>query len=190
MDLIQKALNIPNIIDRADFVAEYAHKNQRRKYTKEPYIVHPRRVASEIIQYYGLIFDNNIIAMLWQEIGIVAATKLHDVLEDTKIDEETLRQIFPDTIVNLVVELTDPSKKMDINKTTRKERKKVDREHLKNVSSEAKIIKLCDRIDNLKDMSEAPPSFLALYKKESAMLAEVIGDVDEQLKQELLELCK
>jgi len=40
-------LNVTNIIQIADLVASTAHgaTNQRRKYTNQPYIVHPRAVA-------------------------------------------------------------------------------------------------------------------------------------------------
>jgi hypothetical protein len=55
-------------------------------------------------------------------------------------------------------------------------------------SREAKILKLLDRIDNLRDTEGLAPKFLAIYLEESRLLAEAIGNVDQGLKEELLAL--
>lgn len=177
MSLYSKAMEIEDVVERADFVADIAHKKQRRKYTGEPYIVHPRRVEAKVSEHPK------------STPTMRAASKLHDVREDTWVDEITLRSIFGDEITDLVVELTNPSKEMDVNSTTRRQRKAVDLEHLKQVSWEAKIIKLCDRIDNLRDLSRAKTDFRRKYAGESLALVEAIGDADENLKEELVELC-
>lgn len=165
-----------SIVDKADMVAEAAHRGQVRKYNGEPYIVHPRRVAERVSRVPGATEN------------MIAAAKLHDVLEDTEVDSEALVMIFGHEITTLVQELTNPSKSMDRKKTTRKERKAVDVAHLKEVSWEAKIIKLCDRIDNLNDMIGADDDFLALYQQESMVLATAIGDANFDLEKELFAL--
>lgn len=111
---------------------------------------------------------------------MVAASYVHDVEEDTdyKVDE-----LGPE-VKALVVELTNPSKN---SKEPRDYRKWLDRKHLAEVSQEAKIIKLIDRIDNLREVPEC--EFRKKYAGESRLLAEVIGDADPDLKEELLELC-
>lgn len=177
MSLYEKATAIEDVVERADFVADIAHKKQRRKYTGEPYIIHPRRVEAKVAQHPKATTKMR------------AASKLHDVREDTWVDEITLRAIFGDEITDLVMELTNPSKQMDVNTTTRRDRKAVDLAHLKEVSWEAKIIKLCDRIDNLRDLSRAKTDFRRKYASESFALAEAIGDADEELKEELVGLC-
>ena len=69
----------------------------------------------------------------------------------------------------LVLELTNPSKKYP--ELRRKARKEMDREHLKIVSWEAKVIKFFDRVDNLRDLDKCEDKdFLALYADESGLL--------------------
>ena len=99
MDKIQKA--------KIFATAARAAVGQQRKYTLEPYIVHPAEVASMVAQY------NNNEAM-------VAAAWLHDVIEDTNVTSEILREEFGDEITELVIWLTDVSKPEDGNRATRK----------------------------------------------------------------------
>ena len=115
---------------------------------------------------------------------MVAAAFLHDVVEDTPhtLDEVTAK--FGPEVARLVDELTNPSKG---SKASRGERKQQDREHLAQVSVEAKIIKLLDRIDNLHEMADAPSGFREKYCEESRLLVEVIGDADPDLKAEVLD---
>lgn len=65
----------------------------------------------------------------------------------------------------------------------------MDREHLQDCGLGVKLIKLIDRIDNLLEMDPAD-GFLVLYRQESLLLAEVLKDADEQLYQELVDLCQ
>jgi (p)ppGpp synthase/HD superfamily hydrolase len=115
---------------------------------------------------------------------MVAAAFLHDVVEDTPHTLGEVAAEFGPEVARLVEELTNPSKG---SKASRSERKQQDREHLAEVSVEAKIIKLLDRIDNLHEMTEAPSGFRKKYCEESRLLVEVIGDVDPGLKAELLD---
>src|SRR5213080_4658139 len=86
------------IIDFAD----RAHGNQIRRYTHERYIVHPVRVMKTCKEYTN-------------DITILAAALLHDVLEDTPITKEELRAFLLKRMseedakrtVQLVEELTD-----------------------------------------------------------------------------------
>ena len=87
-----------NIIKKARLFATVAHAaiGQRRKYTNEPYIVHPEEVAKLVTRYGG---TENQIAAAW----------LHDVVEDTNITEDLIHQEFGDDIASLVCCLTDVS---------------------------------------------------------------------------------
>jgi hypothetical protein len=120
--------------------AKKAHEGQMRKHGNEPYITHPMRIAARV-----MLRDDATREM-------VAAAMLHDVVEDCNIDVHTIDCLFGDNVGTLVSELTNPSKG---SKASRAERKQMDRDHLKGVSKEAKIIKLLDRIDNLKGFIEA-----------------------------------
>jgi (p)ppGpp synthase/HD superfamily hydrolase len=163
-----------NLILRAAQFAREAHGTQTRKYNGRPYVEHPARVASRVALYPEATE------------AMVAAAFLHDVLEDTQTIFYDLVKEFGSEVAALVQELTNTSK-IDQPVLPRDERKRMDRERLVKVSREAKIIKLIDRIDNLRDMFGASVKFVRLYAEESLSLATVIGDADAALKMELLD---
>jgi (p)ppGpp synthase/HD superfamily hydrolase len=159
------------MIYRALMFAKAAHKGQNRKYTNEPYIVHPIRVAQAVMLYPIVTED------------MIAAAILHDVPEDTEFTIEQIICLFGPEVGNLVDELTNKSKATG---KPRAERKLMDRERLSKVSKKAKIIKILDRIDNLNDMYGAETDFKKLYAGESIILAECIGDADQALRAQLI----
>jgi (p)ppGpp synthase/HD superfamily hydrolase len=159
------------ILAAANF-ASMAHKGQKRKYTNRPYIEHPMRVAGQV----SLLED-----VTEEE---VAAAWLHDVIEDcdpsyAKLIDET----WPERIATLVLDLTNPSKKRP--EIDRKSRKSLDREHFRHVGRWAKLIKLVDRIDNIRDMDGAEAGFKSLYLQESLLLANVLFDYTDPLNKRL-----
>ncbi len=144
------------IIQAAQFAAK-AHAGIKRKYTGRPYIEHPARVAGRVMTIPHVTED------------VVAAAWMHDVLEDTDLE---IPAIFSPWCYHLVVELTNPSKKHP--HLPRAERKAMDREYLRQGTHWAKVIKIIDRIDNLRDMREAPIDFRVLYVRESMLLREAL----------------
>lgn len=163
----------PNPIMRALKVCMAAHSGQKRKYSEEPYHVHPARVALKVQYLPGADED------------MVVAAYLHDVLEDTQWTAEDLRRCwFSPAAVAMVIALTNQSKGV---KAPRAERKRMDREYLRTCTRPVKIIKLCDRIDNLRDTIMCPDeAFRKMYAEESALLADAVGDASSNLKAELL----
>jgi len=161
-----------NIILKAAAFARQAHAEQRRKYNDRPYIQHPARVAGRVAAHPRATE------------AMVAAAFLHDVVEDTPHTLEEVSAEFGLEVARLVAELTNPSKG---SKAPRRERKQLDRDHLAQVTLEAWIIKLLDRIDNLQEMVDAPGNFRRKYCEESRLLADVISDADPELKAELLD---
>lgn len=153
-----------NQIARAAFFAKTCHEGQRRKYSNEHYIVHPFRVAG----WTGALEPSNEDA--------ICAAYLHDVIEDCDITELMLAQNFSPEIAGIVAELTNPSKGFP--SLSRAERKAMDRNHLREVSSAAKLIKLIDRWDNLKDMPLSDPEarrFLKqTYLRESLHVCDIL----------------
>ena len=87
-----------NTVERARIFATAAHAavGQTRKYTGEPYIVHPIEVA-KIVENHG---GSN---------AMIAAALLHDVLEDTSVTFDVLETEFGSEVAELVLWLTDVS---------------------------------------------------------------------------------
>lgn len=112
-----------------------------------------------------------------------------DVEDCPTISHEAIVAASDDSTLALVLELTNPSKGSLL---CRRERKAMDREHIKHASNEAQIIKLIDRTDNLHELAAdvydqlAPHDFAALYAKESELLLHAIHAADEALATQLL----
>ena len=158
-------------------LAYRAHDGQHRKYNGAPYIGHPHQVYSRVAWWKALPEK--------QWLLMARAAWLHDVKEDCPhITDEEIIQAAGEDGFKLVCELTNPSKG---SRAPRRVRKQMDRDHLAHVSWEAKIIKLFDRIVNLRDMEKCPEKdFIGLYASESMALYEILKDADEGLAKELL----
>lgn len=156
------------IIKAAQFAAD-KHRGQFRKYTNTPFITHPIRVAGRVATH------------LRATEALVAAAYLHDVVENTDTSFFVIHDLFGPMVTAYVSELTD-KKHENVN---REERNRLDRERIRGISDECKVVKLIDRIDNLREMDINDP-FLRIYLLESAELAIVLDGVDSDLS---LELC-
>jgi (p)ppGpp synthase/HD superfamily hydrolase len=156
--------NLLDLIGAARAFAAYAHEGQVRKYTGEPYIVHP----VEVMEIVNTVTDDE---------EVLAAALLHDVVEDTSVTVEDLRAQFGDRVATLVDELTDKSRPEDGN---RKVRKAIDRAALAEASADAQTIKLADMISNTRSIVENDPKFAKVYLEEKRLLLTVLkrGDAD------------
>ena len=128
------------IIEACNFAAD-KHKNQRRKdNSKTPYINHPIEVANKLSNC-GI-----------NDSDILVACLLHDTIEDTETTKEEIKQKFGEKVLNIVMECSD-------DKTLSKvERKRKQIEHSKEISNEAKLVKLSDKYCNLSDLIKNPPT--------------------------------
>lgn len=132
--------DIALILKAAEFAA-HKHRKQRRKgRTKRPYIGHCTEVAW-LIAEVGKVEDAN----------VLAAALLHDTVEDTKTTHDEIRQEFGSAIGDLVSEVTDDK---DLDKDVRK---KLQVEHAPHLSPGAKLIKLADKISNVREIGVDPP---------------------------------
>jgi (p)ppGpp synthase/HD superfamily hydrolase len=156
-----------DVVEKAKLFAAAAHAavGQKRKYTLEPYIVHPEEVA-------------NMVKAVPHSQEMLAAAWLHDVLEDTEITPAVLQEHFGPYVTKLVVWLTDVSKPEDGN---RAERKALDREYIANATPDAKTIKLADIISNCSSIIKHDPEFAKVYLEEKRLLLEVLTEGDERL---------
>ena len=97
---------------RAKAFAEHHHAavNQKRKYTGEPYIVHPAAVV-ELVR--GVPHTQEQLAAAW----------LHDTVEDTEVTIEEIEAKFGREVAALVEMLTDISRPGDGNRAVREDRR-------------------------------------------------------------------
>lgn len=173
-----------SLVYKAQVFAMAAHgaTGQKRKYTGEPYIVHPAEVV-EILRRAAVI-DPIALAAAW----------LHDVVEDTRLQLDDIKQVFGPVVAILVGQLTDVSTLSDGNRARRKE---LDRRHTELAHPEAKTVKLADLISNTRSIVQHDRNFARVYLKEKALLLEVLRDcshpvlwvqANELLEQSLCEL--
>jgi len=123
--------------------AEQCHEGQIRQ-TGEPYITHPLAVATILAEMH---LDHE---------GIMAAL-LHDVLEDTHVNKKELKDLFGDTVADLVDGLT---KLDEIETTSRAERQADSFQKMTLAMSKdvrVMLIKLADRLHNMRTLEGLSP---------------------------------
>ena len=141
--------------------AAHAAVGQMRKYTDDPYIVHPIRVATTVAKFGGT--DE-----------MIAAAYLHDVVEDTGVSIDDIQDMFGPVVARIVDGLTDVSVPEDGNRAVRKA---MDRQHSADATYEAQFVKCADIIDNAHDIGANDPSFNVVYRKEMLLLIQVLDKV-------------
>jgi (p)ppGpp synthase/HD superfamily hydrolase len=144
---------------------KHAEVGRVRKYTGEPYIVHPAAVV-EIVR--GVPHTKEMLAAAW----------LHDTVNDTNTSIDEIERLFGLKVAELVEMVTDVSKPSDGNRAARKA---IDRAHDALASPEGKTIRLADMIDNLGSIFERDKKFGMTYAKEKHLLLEVLTEGDQSL---------
>ncbi|MEE6251487.1 MAG: HD domain-containing protein [Bdellovibrionota bacterium] len=130
--------------------AKKHHHGQFRKFDGLPYFTHPVRVAK-------------IVKKQTQDIDLIIAAYLHDLIEDTMVNKRWIKKKFGKRVANIVNELTsDPSK---IEKMGSKAEYLADK--MLKMSPEALLIKLADRLDNVSDFESAELDFINKYRAET-----------------------
>lgn len=135
------------VFEALEFAA-HKHRDQRRKDPEaSPYINHPIALA-HILWGAGV-----------EEPVVITAALLHDTVEDTETTEEELVHHFGRKVASVVMEVTD-------DKTLQKhERKALQIEHAPHLSREAKLVKLADKISNVRDVGSKPPTDWTLERR-------------------------
>ena len=129
-----------DLLQAVNFAAD-KHRDQRRKNVEaSPYINHPIQVA-ELIARIGEVDD----------LSVLMAAVLHDVVEDTETTLEELENIFGPDVSDLVAEVTDDKS------LPKAERKHMQIKHTATMTNRAKLIKLADKTCNVRDVAHSPP---------------------------------
>ena len=132
--------DIGTFIKALSFAAEKHRKQRRKDAEASPYINHPIELANVLANEANVT-----------DIDILCAAVLHDTLEDTETTVEELNEIFGEGITAIVLDLTDDK---SLPYGIRKQ-KQVD--HAPDCLPEAKLVKLADKICNLRNILAAPP---------------------------------
>lgn len=147
---MQDSTMVARIIDAVSFAA-YAHRNQRRKdRDKTPYINHPLALMRILAVEAGVTDED-----------VLRAAALHDFIEDCcgpgkewTVEEGRglVRERFGEIVLSYVDAVTDDKTIED-----KAERKRLQVEHAAHAPRGARLVKLADKIANLRDIASTPP---------------------------------
>lgn len=133
-------MTILTVMKAADLAARW-HAGQRRKGAAgEPYIGHLLEVAALVAEADEHNTD------------LIVAALLHDAIEDQPISRETIADQFGERVAKLVEEATDDKS------LPQAVRKQLQIETAAAKSRDAKLIKLADKISNLRSVAASPPA--------------------------------
>jgi guanosine-3',5'-bis(diphosphate) 3'-pyrophosphohydrolase len=139
---------VQDVLKAAHFAAG-KHSRQRRKgAAAEPYVNHLLEVAEMVSS-----------ALLEPDTNLVIAALLHDTIEDTGVTKQELIQVFGADVADLVVELTDDKL------LPQAERKRLQIVNAPKKSVRAQVIKVADKISNLRAILSSPPPEWSLERK-------------------------
>jgi (p)ppGpp synthase/HD superfamily hydrolase len=124
-----------------EFAARH-HVDQRRKGASEtPYINHLAEVAYLVAEATGGADTNLVIAGL-----------LHDAIEDTGVTRAEIEREFGGDVATLVAAVTDDKS------LPKAERKRLQVETAPSKPDRARLLKIADKISNLRDIASDPPA--------------------------------
>ena len=126
---------------KAMLFAAKKHTDQRRKGERaEPYVNHLIEVADLLAQHTG-----------GKNTDLICAGILHDTIEDTGTKYDELKREFGENVADIVKECTDDKS------LPKQERKRLQIEHAPQKSEEARMVKMADKISNLRSILDSPP---------------------------------
>jgi len=132
--------NVSLLLKALHFAAD-KHRDQRRKDADaSPYINHPIYVAQILADEGGI-----------DDLDVLAAAILHDTVEDTETEATDIEHEFGQRVANIVAEVTD-DKSLE-----KPERKRLQIEHASHLSDEGALVKIADKIANIRDVVGNPP---------------------------------
>jgi myo-inositol-1(or 4)-monophosphatase len=126
------------VLEKAISFATKAHQGTTRKGTKTPYILHPLEAAA-------------IVSSMTNDVEVMAAAVLHDVLEDTEITEDQLRFEFGNRIADFVCAESENKREDQPSADTWRLRKQETINDLyRETRIEIKMIALSDKLSNMR----------------------------------------
>jgi guanosine-3',5'-bis(diphosphate) 3'-pyrophosphohydrolase len=159
--------------------ARSVHKDQRRKYTNNPYTDHLAEVAGTVatVVDWQLIHPEVMIATAW----------LHDCMEDQGV---TTAGLWGHLGINSDYSMTEVEAVVrgvwflsDLEQGNRAERKRLSRERLGGAPGWVQTIKVADLISNTSSIVMHDPKFAVTYLEEKRLLLDVLTEADPRLLQ-------
>lgn len=172
---LKRAYQVTELLGKAMALAVLYHQHQKRGETypgveEVPYVVHPFRVA-ELLRMIGGIDDPE----------ILAAALLHDLIEDSGARYDEIARACGERVAGIVAELSNDSR------LPQRRRHEDMFERLKQASWEAKVIKLADRLDNLRAYENKPGGNPERFFAQTHRLLEILKGTCPPLEQALRE---
>lgn len=131
-----------SILSKAIIFATKKHQGTIRKGSSKcpmPYILHPMEAAT-------------IAATMTNDANVIAAALLHDVVEDTDVEIETIKKEFNEEIATLVADQSENKRESLPDKDTWQIRKEETLESLKTASRHSKMVTLSDKLSNMRSI--------------------------------------
>jgi guanosine-3',5'-bis(diphosphate) 3'-pyrophosphohydrolase len=140
--------NLKQVVSAINFAAKQ-HKDQRRKDAdRTPYVNHPITLVNILANEADITHSE-----------VLTAAALHDTIEDTDTTPAQLISIFGETVAEIVMEVTDDKSLPKSERKLRQIKEGGQKSHA------ARLVKLADKIANLRDMANTPPADWSIERR-------------------------
>ncbi|WP_395476386.1 HD domain-containing protein [Rickettsia endosymbiont of Pantilius tunicatus] len=164
-------------VRKAIYYARKYHGSQMRK-SGDPYYSHPIEVAIMVAEFTAAEAPKLYTAVIMQ------AALLHDTIEDTKLTEEMITEIFGEEVASHVEGLT---RIKPYGKITAEESLNI---LVKQKRYDTALIKLFDRIHNVQTLgAKSPEKAKKIIEESLVSFLLVAANIDYKLEQEFTALC-
>ncbi len=166
-------------VQKAYWLVKEAHRKQSRRMTGERYFEHVRRVAHSAAITYGYCTPE-----------VIALGLLHDVVEDTFVPPDVIVSLFGQQMYHDCLILSKEIPAFDIVTGRMLNRAKQKEDHYYAMIADAsrlpRIIKGCDRIDNLADFDQWEPARREKYERETrTYVLPIVRETDSRMADEI-----
>ena len=128
-----------SLLDKAIVFAARAHKDTERRGKGFPYIAHPLEAMA-------------IVATITNDQELLAAACLHDVLEDTNVTYDELKNEFGKRVADLVQAESDAVFENESAEESWVKRKQLAMDHLAHAPRDVQIVAMGDKLSNMRAM--------------------------------------
>ncbi len=158
-------------------VAKHCHADQRRK-SGEPYYFHPMEVATILLQYTT-------------DEDVIVAALLHDTVEDSGYSPPQMFAMFNEQVMDIVVQVSHLYNKVE-RPRMKLEKKETLKRLLATGNSNSLLVKLIDRLHNMRTIgAKEPEKQIHIAKETIKIFIPIAQELNLQpVADELHKLCK